>query len=194
MRLPPVFNYPEAALFWIVFICFFYLEIQLTRTIARNPFNKQDAGTRLLIKIGNGIAFFLALFLSFLPLFVIPSQRIFLNAGIAILIIGSLFRQYSIRILGKYFTPEVIVDTNQPVIESGPYRWIRHPGYSGAFLMFLGIGLAFGSWLSLIVFFLEAFFVYSRRVKAEEKAMLETIGEPYRVYLARTKRFIPFIF
>lgn len=194
MHLPPVFNYPEAALFWIVFIWFYYLEIQLTRTMNINPLNKQDAGTRLLIKIGNRIAFFLALFLSFLPWCLIPFQRIFLNIGIAILIVGSLFRQYSIRILGKYFTPEVIVAANQPVIENGPYRWIRHPGYSGAFLMFMGIGLAFGNWLSLIVFFLEAFLVYSRRVKAEEKAMLETIGEPYRRYLARTKRFIPFIF
>jgi len=194
MHIPPVFIYPEAILFWIVFICFFYLEIKLTRTITRNPSNTQDAGTRLLIKIGIGIAFILALFMSFLPWFVISRQRIFLNAGIAILIIGSFFRQYSIRILGKYFTPEVIVDANQPVIERGPYRWIRHPGYSGAFLMFLGIGLAFGSWLSLIVFFLAVYVVYSRRVRAEEKALLETIGEPYRVYMARTKRFIPFIF
>lgn len=194
MHLPPVFTYPEAVLFWIVFIRFFYLEIKLTRTITRNPSNTQDAGTRLLIKIGNGIAFILALFMSFLPWFVISHQRIFLNAGIAILIVGSFFRQYSIRILGKYFTPEVIVDANQPVIECGPYRWIRHPGYSGAFLMFLGIGLAFGSWLSLMVFFLAAYVVYSRRVRTEEKALLETIGEPYRIYMARTKRFIPFIF
>ena len=60
--------------------------------------------------------------------------------------------------------------------------------------MFLGIGLALGNRLSLIIFFLEICYVYSRRVKAEEKALLSTIGEPYRAYMARTKRFVPFIF
>jgi protein-S-isoprenylcysteine O-methyltransferase Ste14 len=194
MHVPPIFVYPEAIIFWIALIWSFYLEIKFSRSLTRNPSNTQDAGTRLLIKIGSRIAFLLALIVSFLPWFEISHQRIVLDIGTGILIVGSLFRQYSIRILGKYFTPEVIVNANQPVIERGPYRWIRHPGYCGAFIMFGGIGLAFGNWLSLIIFFLDACFVYSRRVKAEEKALLDTIGEPYRAYMARTKRFMPFIF
>jgi len=64
------------------------------------------------------------------------------------------------------------------VIDKGPYRWIRHPGYAAGFGMFIGIGFAPGNWLSLIIFFLEICYVYSRRVKAEEKALLGTIGEP----------------
>ena len=60
--------------------------------------------------------------------------------------------------------------------------------------MFLGIGLALGNWLSLIIFLLEIWYVYSRRVKAEAKALLDTIGVPYRAYMARTKQFIPFVF
>lgn len=194
MHIPPVFTYPEAILFWIVLVWSFYLEIKFARTLASNPSNTQDAGTRLLIKAGNRIAFFLALLVSFLPWPAIAHQRMVLNAGTGLLIAGSLFRQYSIRSLGKYFTPEVIVGVNQKVVEKGPYRWIRHPGYSGAFVMFAGMGLAFGNWLSLVIFFLAVCFVYSRRVTAEEKALLDTLGEPYRLYMARTKRFIPFIF
>jgi hypothetical protein len=49
-------------------------------------------------------------------------------------------------------------------------------------------------WLSLVILFLMSCYVYGRRVKAEEKALLGTIGEPYRAYMAQTKRFIPFIF
>jgi len=52
--------------------------------------------------------------------------------------------------------------------------------------MFLGLGLALGNWLSLIIFLLEICYVYSRRVQAEEKALLGTLGEPYRAYMART--------
>ena len=83
---------------------------------------------------------------------------------------------------------------DQPIIDKGLYRWIWHPGHTAGFIMFLGIGLALGNWLSLIIFFLEIWYVYSRRVKAKEKALLDTIGEPYRAYMARTKRFIPFVF
>ena len=194
MHVSPVFVYPEAVLFWIAFVWSFCLEIKFARTLARNPSNTQDDGTRLLIKVGSRIAFFLALLVSFLPWLAIAHQRMVLAAGTGLLIAGSLFRQYAIRVLGKYFTPEVIVNASQEVIADGPYRWIRHPGYTAAFIMFAGIGLAFGNWLCLIIFFLEAGFVYSRRVTAEEEALLDTIGEPYRKYMARTKRFIPFIF
>jgi protein-S-isoprenylcysteine O-methyltransferase Ste14 len=194
MHEPPVFVYPEAILFWIVFVWSFYLEILHSGIVAGAPSNTQDAGTLRLINIGSDIALFLAFVASFLPWFVIPYPRIALYAGTGLLVVGSLFRRYCIRILGKYFTAAVIVSANQPVIENGPYRWIRHPGYTAGFIMYFGIGLALGSWLSLVVFFLEVYFVYSRRVKAEEKALLDTIGEPYRVYMARTKRFIPYVF
>jgi protein-S-isoprenylcysteine O-methyltransferase Ste14 len=117
-----------------------------------------------------------------------------LYAGTGLLVAGSLLRRYCFRTLGKYFTAAVTISTDQPVIDKGPYRWIRHPGYAAGFVVFLGIGLALGNWLSLIIFFVEICYVYGRRVKAEEKALLGTIGEPYRAYMARTKRFIPFIF
>jgi protein-S-isoprenylcysteine O-methyltransferase Ste14 len=191
---PPVFTYTEAIIFWIVFVWSFYLEIQHSGIVAGAPSNKQDAGTMRLINIGSDLALFLAFVASFLPWLVISNRRIALDVGTGLLIVGSLFRRYSIRILGKYFTAAVTVSADQPVIENGPYRWIRHPGYTAGFIMFLGIGLALGNWLSFIIFFLELCFVYSKRVKAEEKALLETIGEPYRAYMARTKRFIPFIF
>ncbi len=61
------------------------------------------------------------------------------------------------------------------------------------FIAFLNIGFALGNWLNPVIFFLEFLFVYNPRVAAEEKALLDTIGEPYRAYMARTKRFKPFI-
>jgi protein-S-isoprenylcysteine O-methyltransferase Ste14 len=194
MHVPPIFVYPEAILFWIVFIWSFYLEIQHSGIVAGDPSNAQDAGTMRLINIGVNIALVLAFAASFLPWLAISNQRIALDTGIGLLIIGSLFRRYCIRILGKYFTAAVKVSADQPVINKGPYRWIRHPGYTAGFIVFLGLGFALGNLLSLFVFFVEICFVYSRRVIAEEKALLDTIGEPYRAYMARTKRFIPFVF
>ena len=193
MHDPPILAYTEAILFWIVFIWSFSVEIAHSGIVAGAPSNPQDAGTLRLINLGSNLALFLAFVVSFLPWLVIPYPRLALYLGTGLLVVGSLFRRYCFRILGKYFTAAVTVTATQPVIESSPYRWIRHPGYTAGFIMFLGIGLALGSWLSLVIFFLEILFVYSRRVKAEETALLSTLGEPYRAYMARTKRFIPFI-
>jgi protein-S-isoprenylcysteine O-methyltransferase Ste14 len=85
----------------------------------------------------------------------IPARRLSLDLGILFLLMGTVFRQYSIRILGKYFTAAVVVLPLQPVIDKGPYKYIRHPGYTGGFIMYLGIGLALGSFLSLLIFIID---------------------------------------
>ncbi len=193
MILPPVFEYNEAVLFWAAFVWAFIPEIRHSGLLAGDPSNRQDAGTLRLINIASDIALALAFTVSFIPWLTIPYPRLALYVGTALLIAGSLLRRYCFRVLGTYFTATVIVKVGQPVIDKGPYRWIRHPGYTAGFIMYLGIGLAFGSGLSLLIFFLMIWLVYSRRISAEEKALLEVIGEPYRLYMEHTKRFIPFL-
>ncbi len=193
MYLSPVFAFAESALFWAAFFWAFLPEIRHSGVLVGALSNKQDAGTLLLLNIASNIALVLAFSVSFFPWLVIPYPRIALDAGIVLLVGGSLLRRYCFRTLGMYFTAAVTVRTGQPVIDYGPYRWIRHPGYTAGFVMLLGIGLALGSYLSLMIFFLEICLVYSRRISVEEKALLEVIGEPYRRYMRRTKRFIPFV-
>ena len=106
---------------------------------------------------------------------------------------GGILRHVCFRTLGKYFTAVVAASSDQPVIERGPYRLVRHPSYTAYFMILLGIGIALGSWLSAAILLAVPCFVFVRRVQAEEKALLETIGEPYRAYMSRTKRFIPFL-
>ncbi len=193
MTDPPVFAYVEAVVFWAALIWAFVPEVRHSGLLAGRPENKQDAGTLLLINIASETALFLAFSVAFIPWLTIPFPRLALDLGTILLIAGSLLRRYCFRLLGSYFTPAVRVVSGQPVIEKGPYRWIRHPGYSAGFIMYLGIGLAFGSYLSLIIFGVMIWIVYSRRIKAEERALLDVIGEPYQQYMGRTKRFIPFV-
>lgn len=194
MVIPPVFAFEEAAFFWAVFIWAFVPEIRLVRLTKAAVTSTQDAGTLRLIDSVSDLALPFAFAVSFLPGLVIPYPRAALYAGTALVFTGSLLRRYCFRALGKYFTAAVIVHENQPVIDWGPYHWIRHPGYMAAFILYSGIGLALGSWLSLAILLGMSCYVYSRRVEAEEKALLGTIGEPYRAYMRRTKRFIPFIY
>ena len=115
------------------------------------------------------------------------------DLGILLMLAGVAFRWYSIRILGKYFTTRIAIHPGQSVVEEGPYRWIRHPSYSGTMLTMFGAGLALTSWLSLLSIMIFAIVGYSYRIWVEEMTLVNALGEPYRDYMRRTKRIIPFI-
>src|SRR5207253_5999714 len=76
-------------------------------------------------------------------------RNAFFYFGIALMVIGVVIRQYAIAVLGRYHTMDVTTRQDQPLVEAGPYRWVRHPSYSGAFLTVIGILLCSTNWLSL---------------------------------------------
>jgi protein-S-isoprenylcysteine O-methyltransferase Ste14 len=96
--------------------------------------------------------------------------------------------------LGKHFTGNVKASADQPVIERGAYRWVRHPSYTGGFLMYLGTGLALTNWMSAIVITFAGSVAYFYRVRVEERALQANLGSRYQEYMRRTKRFVPFVF
>jgi protein-S-isoprenylcysteine O-methyltransferase Ste14 len=111
---------------------------------------------------------------------------VFLWCGIAM-------RFWSFRTLGRYFTFTVQTSTDQPVITEGPYRFVRHPGYTGILLAVVGLGFLFGNWVSAacILVAVTAGLVY--RIRVEERALLQTLGDSYRDFAATRKRLIPLI-
>ncbi|HEV8194260.1 MAG TPA: isoprenylcysteine carboxylmethyltransferase family protein [Ktedonobacterales bacterium] len=115
-------------------------------------------------------------------------------AGIALMLLGAAFRAYAIRVLGRYFIVTVAIGPDQPVIDAGPYRYIRHPAYSGALLALLGVGLTLTNWASLAVLVICNLVGFAYRVAVEEQALREVLGPPYIAYMGRTRRFIPFVF
>jgi protein-S-isoprenylcysteine O-methyltransferase Ste14 len=114
--------------------------------------------------------------------------------GVGLIPLGVALRWYAIRTLGCYFTRDVAVSSQQRVVQTGPYRLIRHPAYSGTFLTMLGVGLAMTNWASLICLLICVFLGHFYRVTVEEKALIQTLGQPYMEYMRRTRRFIPLLF
>ena len=114
--------------------------------------------------------------------------------GIALMISGVAFRWYVIRVLGKYFSVQLAVQPGQIVMKDGPYRWIRHPSYTGSLITMLGLGIAFTNWLCLISVPLIALIGYLYRANVEERMLANALGDPYREYMKNTKRFIPFVY
>ena len=144
---------------------------------------------------GTGVATFIAYPLAFVDAWSFPRgwRLPLFVAGLLMVVLGSVLRRYCWRTLGEYFTGDVRVRPDQPVIRSGPYRLVRHPSYTAGMMMYIGTGLALGSWLSLALLTIATVATYSYRVAVEERALLETIGEPYGAYMKERKRFIPYI-
>jgi len=110
------------------------------------------------------------------------------------MLLGIVLRWYSAGILGEYFTFDIATRGGQVLIEAGPYRYVRHPSYSGALLTLLGFGFALGNWAGLVaaVFCLGA--AHSYRIPIEEAALTAALGDPYKEYVRRTWRLVPFLF
>jgi protein-S-isoprenylcysteine O-methyltransferase Ste14 len=111
--------------------------------------------------------------------------------GLVLMAAGLCLRQWAILVLGRLFTVDVRVHSNQVVVERGPYRWVRHPSYSGLVIFFVGVGLALSNWASLIVLALLPAVGLLVRIRSEERALLAALGEEYRVYAATRRRFFP---
>jgi protein-S-isoprenylcysteine O-methyltransferase Ste14 len=114
-------------------------------------------------------------------------------AGIALMWAGIAFRYYAMRVLGRYFTFQVDVHSGQTVIEAGPYRYIRHPSYTGALITVLGLGLALGNWAGILAMLVCIGIGYAYRIHVEEAALIAALGEPYKDYMRRTQRLVPFV-
>lgn len=113
-------------------------------------------------------------------------------SGLAMMLAGLILRWYAIAVLGSAFAVEVGIRCDQQVIERGPYRWVRHPSYTGSLLTIVGILLCCTNLLSLVAVALPVGgYVY--RIRIEERALVASLGDAYRTYMRRTRRLIPFV-
>jgi protein-S-isoprenylcysteine O-methyltransferase Ste14 len=112
-------------------------------------------------------------------------------AGLIVMWLGLGIRGWAIATLGRAFRTTVEVDPGQAVVSSGPYRWVRHPSYSGLLLIATGCGLAAGNLLALAVCAVLPLPALLRRIQVEEAELTGVLGDRYRAYQAETKRLIP---
>ena len=106
---------------------------------------------------------------------------------------GAALRDWAILSLGRYFRREVTIEPGQRIVRRGPYRVLRHPSYTGIFLIFAGFGLAFGSWVSAAVALLIVFAGMRPRIWVEERALSQAFGADYEDYANSTARVLPYI-
>ena len=112
-------------------------------------------------------------------------------AGLALVAAGISLRAWSIATLGRFFQYRIQVQADHQVISGGPYRYVRHPSYSGLALVLLGIALASGDVLSLPVAAMLGGIGLAVRIRAEERQLTQALGAQYEQFAARRKRLAP---
>ena len=111
--------------------------------------------------------------------------------GLGMAVCGIALREWAVLSLGRSFTVTLTVFSGQSLTRRGPYRWLRHPAYSGSILSLVGFPLSLGTWAGGLLVFVLSLAGYLYRVRIEERVLLEAFGEEYREYMQHTSRFFP---
>jgi protein-S-isoprenylcysteine O-methyltransferase Ste14 len=113
------------------------------------------------------------------------------GVGLGLMAVGIFIRQWSIITLGRFFTVDVRVHPNQTIVDSGPYRWVRHPSYTGLIMFNVGLGLALSNWAALAVMLLLPTVGLIVRIRLEERALVAQLGDDYRRFAGARRRLLP---
>jgi protein-S-isoprenylcysteine O-methyltransferase Ste14 len=184
---------PPAARWLLVASAVVWLLVELRESTNRRPeATTSDRGSRMYIRVASAVGVVGAVVLTRN----VSSARISPDvawAGLVVFWCGIALRFWSFRALGRYLTFTVQTSADQPVITSGPYRFVRHPSYAAVLLMVMGVGLFLGSWWSFAWLTASVFGGLFFRIRVEEHALLLQLGDRYDTYAASHKRLVPFI-
>ena len=114
--------------------------------------------------------------------------------GIAAMVAGLTVRVWAARVLGTFYSRTLRTSSTQSLVEEGPYRLVRHPGYLGVLLLWFGAGLASANLLVAGLIIVSMGRAYRRRISSEEAMLSDTFGEEYVGYMRRTRRLIPWVY
>jgi len=113
--------------------------------------------------------------------------------GIVLAFFGFILMNWSIIILGKQFSVDVTIQDNHKLVTKGPYKYVRHPRYTGIILFFGSIPFIFLAW-GTILLVLALIIVLLWRIKDEEKLMHQEFNEEWEKYKKRTFSLLPFVY
>lgn len=140
------------------------------------------------------LALILAPVLNYLGVACIARGRFLGWGGVALMTGGIALRYWAGKALGAFYTRTLLIQTDQRIITAGPYKVIRHPGYAGTLLMWVGSVFATTNWLAIAIATPAIVGAYIYRIRCEEAMLVRSFGGHYKSYQARTYKLIPFVY
>ncbi len=180
---------------WILLVIGFIATFNQPSYQATDKGPSQDRGTALQIVWSIYITQFLAIieaiYLRYPESFEWTSLTI---VSLVVAVAGLVLRSWSVKVLGDFFTWHVKILPEHTVIQNGPYRFVRHPSYTGALLTYLFMPLFLGSVYSFALCLIILPLTFHRRIKLEEQELVKALGPPYEDYMERVGGLFPKIF
>jgi protein-S-isoprenylcysteine O-methyltransferase len=176
----------------IFLVLFVAMELFLRRGATAKSLRTQptDRGTTVLIFICYGLAV-----LSLSVPTVGPGAPLWLRwLGVWSCAAGTVLRVWAMRTLGEYYTRTLVTQSGQPVIQHGPYRLVRHPGYLSAMMIWIGAAVSSGRGMAILTVGLLLAIAYVYRITTEERMLVTALGVDYERYRQRSWRLIPFVY
>ena len=124
----------------------------------------------------------------------LPHERMLAIMAVVLFVAGLILRWWAIITLGRFFTVDVTIEKDHELVERGPFRFVRHPSYTGVLLAFVGLALSLRNWAALLVILLPIGATFIHRMNVEEDALSRALGQRYAEYIKRTKRLVPLIY
>jgi protein-S-isoprenylcysteine O-methyltransferase Ste14 len=182
---------------WIVWMCVEAALVLLPTLLdrIRGRGTTQDRGSVVVLLASVSAGFWIAGAVSHSLSGRLPGPPdVLVGAGVAIMWVGLALRVWAILVLGGLFRGIVTIQEDHRLVTAGPYRWLRHPSYTGALVASLGYGIGLGHWIGLAALLLSWFAGLAYRIHVEESALRRTFGRAYDDYRARTRRLIPYVY
>ena len=180
--------------FLVSIYCWFAWELGLLiRDLVRRKGRLgSDRGTRVIVSLTLAGSIWIGILLrSWVPALDTPAPNAFAVAGVVVIWVGLALRVWAVLTLGRSFSTFIEIDADQAVVTRGPYRWVRHPSYTGLLLIALGFGLGVGNWLSLAICAVIPLVGLLPRIAVEEAELARVLGDQYRRYQKATRRLVP---
>ncbi len=177
--------------FYAVLSVFIFLPVAVVRARHGPPVKSKSGWDTLPPVLGFG-GLLVALWFGYTGIGLISDWAYYL--GISLLLLGLAISSWGLQALGRYYSNYVVIYQGHQLVERGPYKFVRHPIYTGVFLVSVGVGLAVQSWAAVVLMAIVTSVAYGYRIPVEEKALISEFGEQYVSYSRRVKRLIPFIF
>jgi protein-S-isoprenylcysteine O-methyltransferase Ste14 len=110
--------------------------------------------------------------------------------GVALSLYTIVMLPWTVRTLGRYGIPGAAILRDHELVTSGPFRLVRHPGYSAILALWLGAALGTVNWLLLVLWPVLAA-ILSSVTRQEERLLRAKFGATHEAYCTRAGRFIP---
>lgn len=107
------------------------------------------------------------------------------------MIVGLALRTWAVLTLGRFFTMHMTLQNDQPVIRDGPYRWVRHPSYLGASIMYTSTTAFLHAWIAGAATVIILPMAFTRRMRFEEELLLQRFGQEYESYRRDVWKVLP---